>query len=190
MRRMHFTRIVVFFFCVWSAASLAAAADDSFPTGQKLESAHFLIYSDPQVDLTALFQSLDVGLGEALLVNEPGIKGDNLPVVLDALYSRIAATLDMNLYSLRCMLKICRNDAHLKSVARVVLDREVEAPSFYVYEMNTIYISAEHFTKEVLGHEIAHAIISHYFVVQPPAKVAEILSGYVEYELRKLSRQP
>jgi len=34
-------------------------------------------------------------------------------------------------------------------------------------------------------HEIAHAVISHYFIVPPPAKIQEVLAGYVEYDLRK-----
>jgi hypothetical protein len=37
----------------------------------------------------------------------------------------------------------------------------------------------------VLGHEIAHAIMSHYFVVLPSEKIQEVLAGFVEYQLRK-----
>jgi len=36
-----------------------------------------------------------------------------------------------------------------------------------------------------LGHEIGHAVISNYFVVQPPIRIQEVLAGYVEYQLRK-----
>ena len=52
-------------------------------------------------------------------------------------------------------------------------------------DINTIYITAENFKKAVLGHEVAHAVISHYFVVQPSMKVQEVLAGYIEYQLRK-----
>ena len=97
-------------------------------------------------------------------------------------------TLDMNLYSLQGNLKICNDRNHLNNVYDSIFGRKLQASSFYIDEYNTIYISADDFTKEILGHEIAHMIISHYFVVQPPQKVAEILSGYVEYRLRKTSR--
>ena len=55
--------------------------------------------------------------------------------------------------------------------------------------MNTIYASAENFKIGVIGHEIAHAVISHYFVVQPSVKIQEVLAGYVEYQLRKTDRK-
>jgi len=57
--------------------------------------------------------------------------------------------------------------------------------SFYVNDISAIYISGENFRREILGHEIAHAIINHYFVVSPPIKVQEILAKYIEYQLRK-----
>jgi hypothetical protein len=48
-----------------------------------------------------------------------------------------------------------------------------------------VYISYPEMTIGMLGHKIAHAIISHYFVVPPPAKIQEVLAGYVEYSIRK-----
>jgi hypothetical protein len=57
--------------------------------------------------------------------------------------------------------------------------------SFFVNDLNTIYIAADHFDVGVLGHEIAHTVQSHYFVVAAPTKVQEVLAGYVEYQLRK-----
>jgi len=181
----YFLKIYLVSACFVFFASSAFAFDDGFGAAKKIETKHFVVSYDPQLSPDTLLQQLDIGSGEALLVNEPVVRGDDFSVALDSFYNRISATLDMNLYSLQCNLKICRDDNHLKSLARAIFNREVNAPSFYVNELNTVYISAEHFTKAILGHEIAHVIISHYFVVQPPAKVAEILSGYVEYELRK-----
>jgi len=60
--------------------------------------------------------------------------------------------------------------------------------SFYVFDSNTIFISYQDLTLGMLGHEIAHAVISGYFVVPPPDKVQEVLAGYVEYSLRKAAR--
>jgi hypothetical protein len=40
----------------------------------------------------------------------------------------------------------------------------------------------------MLGHEIAHAIISSFFIVPPPEKIQEVLAGYVDYSLLKKSR--
>ena len=64
--------------------------------------------------------------------------------------------------------------------------------------MTKIYIGSDHAGFElkaklieylkVLGHEIGHAVISHYFVVLPSVKVQEVLAVYVEYQLRKTER--
>ena len=43
---------------------------------------------------------------------------------------------------------------------------------------------------DAIAHEIAHAIINHYFVVPPSVKMQEILSGYVEYSLNKKVAAP
>ena len=53
---------------------------------------------------------------------------------------------------------------------------------------NTIYTSEESFKREVVGHEMSHAIICHYFAVPAPVKVQEVLSMYVEYNLRSTER--
>ena len=168
--------------------TLVYATEDGFGAAKRIEGKHFIIYYDPQVDPYLLLQKLNIGSEDALLSNEPVENGDDLAVALDAFYGRIGGILDMNLYSLQSNLKICRDSDHIGNVYRALFDRDLKAYSFYVNELNTIYISANHFTKEVLGHEIAHMIISHYFVVQPSSKVAEILAGYVEYQLRKSSR--
>lgn len=57
--------------------------------------------------------------------------------------------------------------------------------SMYQSEKGIIYVSLTDMTAGMLGYEIAHAIISHYFVVPPPARVQDVLCGYVEYSLQK-----
>lgn len=37
---------------------------------------------------------------------------------------------------------------------------------------------------------MGHALMSHYFVVQPSVKIQEVLAGYVEYQLRKSKELP
>jgi hypothetical protein len=169
--------------------SLAYAVDDGFGAAKKIESQHFEIFYSPQVDPYSLLEKLGIGPAETVIAGGPRIKGDNLGAALDTLYGIVMRALDMNLYSLQSTLKICRDRQHLDSVYESIFGRPSQAGSFYINEYNTIYISADDFTKSILGHEIAHMIISHYFVVQPPERVAEILSGYVEYQLRKSGGQ-
>ncbi|HNW39619.1 MAG TPA: hypothetical protein PL125_06985 [Candidatus Omnitrophota bacterium] len=185
MRSIKLILITVGLFLTLSSAH---AADDGFGPAKKIESEHFIISYAPQLDLYSLLEKLNIRPADLVLSEGPSSKGNGLAVALDALYSIVMQAVDMNLYSLQGNLKICRDRDHLNDVYTSIFGRTLKTSSFYINEYNTIYISADDFTKEILGHEIAHMIISHYFVVQPPAKVAEILAGYVEYQLRKSSR--
>jgi len=185
MPKIHSLKFAIALLCFLLFSSVAYAANDGFGASKKTEGKHFIVYYAPQLDPYILLKKLDIGLSNRILLDEPIKKSDSLAAALDMLYNIVLKALDMNLYSLQGNLKICRDRAHLNSVYETIFRRKLNAGSFYINDYNTIYISADDFTKEVLGHEIAHMIISHYFVVPPPQKVAEILSGYVEYQLRK-----
>jgi hypothetical protein len=185
---MRLLKIILIVAILIPTASYLYAQDDGFGAAKKVQSQHFLISYASQLDPYLLLEKLNISQADLVLSEEPHVKSDGLGVALDALYSIVMQALDMNLYSLQGNLKICSDRNHLNSVYESIFGRQLKTSSFYINEYNTIYISADDFTKEVLGHEIAHMIIAHYFVVQPPQKVAEILSGYVEYQLRKSSR--
>ena len=185
---MRFLKIIPIAVCFSLIFSLSYAVNDDFGAAKKIESQHFTVFYAPQLDLSLLLEKLDISAADLVISEVPSVKGNSLATALDTLYSIVMKALDMNLYSLQGNLKICSDRKHLNNVYESIFGRKLKTSSFYINEYNTIYISADDFTKEVLGHEIAHMIISHYFVVQPPQKVAEILSGYVEYQLRKSSR--
>ncbi len=169
----------------------AHAVDDGFGPGRRIEAQYFNIYYAPGVDVAKLVQQLNVGASDKLLVGKPAGRADSaeaeLADVLDTLFLRANDILDMHLYSFKGSVKVCLDFGHLRRVYYNLFARELKPPacSFYVYELNTVYASAEDFKRGVLGHEIGHAVISHYFVVQPSVKVQEVLAGYVEYQLRK-----
>jgi hypothetical protein len=185
MRLLKFILAAFFTFLVFSHVY---AADDGFGPAKKMKSQHFLIYYSPQTDPYALLEKLNIHIADTVLSSGPAARDEDLAAALDTLYNIVMQGLDMPLYSLQGTLKICRDRSQLDGVYENIFGRELRTGSFYINEYNTIYISADDFTKEILGHEVAHMIISHYFVVQPPEKVAEILAGYIEYQLRKSSR--
>ncbi|MDD5130152.1 MAG: hypothetical protein PHS66_03755 [Candidatus Omnitrophica bacterium] len=57
--------------------------------------------------------------------------------------------------------------------------------SFYVHGFETIYSSMQDISDSVIAHEMAHAVIDHYFRVPPPEKAAELLATYVDSHLEK-----
>ena len=140
------------------------------------------------IDEAALVQSLDIGPEHMMFSGQGSFSPHDLGDVLDALFSWAGGYLDMQLYSYRGNIKIVRDEKGLADIYRSLYGVEhTGEKGFYVYEGNTLYLVADDFTKEIVGHEIAHAIISNFFVVQPPAKVQEVLAGYIEYQLRKKS---
>lgn len=166
----------------------ATAVEDGFGSAKKLEGRHSVIYYPSQLEPDFLACKLNISVSDEILLGKP--KGANntsiLTDMLDTLFLKVCNILDMPLYSFQINIKVCEDATKLANIYRNLFGKELKnISSFYVYSLNTIYITKEDFKVSVLGHEIAHAIISHYFVVQPPMKVQEILAGYVEYQLRK-----
>jgi hypothetical protein len=55
--------------------------------------------------------------------------------------------------------------------------------AFYSHEKKSIRVFVNRVTDGVLAHEIAHAVICHYFPVPPPERTQEILAQYVDQHL-------
>ncbi len=186
--------ICLSFILLAPGAANARPLDDGFTASKKVDSRKFMIQIAPGIDEGALVQSLDIGPSHKILAGQTleGVKfsPSSLGDLLDALFIWAGNVLDMQLYSFRGTIKIVATSADLGKVYQALYGVEGRPQkAFYVYEVNTLYLSAEDFTKEIIGHEMAHAIVSNFFVVQPPEKVAEVLSGYIEFQLRKISKQ-
>ncbi len=178
--------IILFFLSL----SFAYGLDDGFGQARKTEGKYFSVYYAPQLDTSNLAQQLNVTATDKMLVGSPSGGSTDLADMVDTLFLRASDILDMHLYSFQGKIKICRDYSHLSEVYSNIFNSDFKGMlSFFIYELNTIYVSSESFQRGIIGHEIAHALISHYFVVQPPVKVAEVLAGYVEYQLRKTGQR-
>lgn len=166
------------------------ALDDGFGPSKKIEEGkHFTIYYSPKVEISSLSQQLNIRASDKLLVGKSAQSNlsteSELADMLDTLFMRVCDILDMQLYSFQGNIKICRDKEQLNEIYHNLFDKNLNTHSFYVYNLNTVYISADNFKREIIGHEIGHAVISHYFVVLPSVKIQEVLAMYVEYQLRK-----
>jgi hypothetical protein len=159
------------------------ARDDGFVAFRKVTSKHFEILLHESASTVVLSGQLKISATDSFLADS---RGPELQDRVDMLFGRVCEILDMPLYSYTGTIKVCKDEEQLKSVYRLLFDQEIAAvQSFYVHDTNTVYICASSFVNAVVCHEFAHAIMSHYFVVLPPTKIQEILSGYVEFQLRK-----
>jgi hypothetical protein len=157
-------------------------------TGSNLSAGtYFTLYADGQADAYAVLGKIDANY----LVYSSGVPqgsdtvNDILSKTLDGLYQEVSDILDIHIYSFKGTIQVFADRQSLARFFKQTYGMDFNERSIYYFEKDIIYISLADMTVGMLGHEIAHAIISHYFVVPPPAKVQEVLCGYVEYSLRK-----
>lgn len=186
LKQKRFFGAVFAIFILFFSLTVCYAIDDNFEQVRKTESEYFAICYAPGIDESSLSQRLNIGEAERILTAELESRDPySVSSMVDTLFRRASDILDMHIYSFQCTIKVCRSYEELQEIYNSLFDAPLNQKSFYVYSLNTIYIYPEAFTREILGHEIAHAVVSRYFAVSPPIKVQEILAGYVEYQLRK-----
>ncbi len=174
----------------WGAVCAWAGGDDGFGDATKIDGHYFTIYYKPGVDINNLIGQLHVSKTDQMMANQPVDTSSvekQLASMLDVLFNRAGDVLDMHVHSFKGNIKIFASQRELAAFYDNLYHRDLPCTglSFYLSDFNSIYITAENFRREILGHEMGHAVMSHYFVVQPSVKIQEVLAGYVEYQLRK-----
>jgi hypothetical protein len=167
-----------------------AADNDGFGDAGKIEGQHFTIFYKPGVDVNHLIGQLNVTQSDEVLTGhtvDTSSAEKHLASKLDVLFNRTCDVLDMHVYSFKGNIKVFATQKELADFFDNLYHRELPCTglSFYLFDFNSIYITAENFRREILGHEMGHGVMSNYFVVQPSVKIQEVLAGYVEYQLRK-----
>ena len=169
---------------------LAQAADDGFGDSNKIEGEHFTIEYKAGIGLNSLIEQLKVSATDQQLTNlkvDHSSSEKELASMIEILFNRASDVLDMHVYSLKGHIKIFSDHSQLEAFYRQLFHGDLPCTglSFYLADYDSIYISAADFRREILGHEMVHAIMTRYFVVQPSIKIQEVLAGYVEFSLRK-----
>ena len=170
------------------AAALCVNA--SCARAESIEGKYFSVTLSEGTDKLQLLEKLQAryfGQLDTIIQDTKGSADNNIVIggLLDALYLEVCDILDIHLYSLKIDLEVVADKQQLAAILGNYFKNPPDTPSFYFYEKNRIYISFQDMTLGMLAHEISHAIITHYFVVPPPEKVQEVLSGYVEYAISK-----
>jgi hypothetical protein len=188
-----YSRILIVFTVLLVTASTAAAFDDGFGSAKKADGKYVIAYYPSDTDSSELVRSLDVRASDKIMAGESlqskNTSEEELAKALDSLFLQVSDILEMHLYSLKTAVKVCGGDAQLKDIYARMFNADLGGrKSFYVYDLGAIYISKESFKREILGHELSHVIISNYFVIPTPVKIQEVLSMYVEYNLRRTAQ--
>lgn len=104
----------------------------------------------------------------------------------DALFTEACELLGISVLSCKCDIKVFMHPKDFEKVYFILTNEkfpEGQVKSFYSPTEKTIYIVLTDYNESVLTHEITHAIIDAYFVVEPTMQINEILCGYAQYKL-------
>ncbi|MCP4690154.1 MAG: hypothetical protein GY859_19030 [Desulfobacterales bacterium] len=108
---------------------------------------------------------------------------------MDALYARVAEILDMRRGMKKVVIEVYDGKKALHQAYGRIVGGVCRVRAWYLFARNTIYINADDVHEGMLAHEMAHAIIDHYFNVRPPRASAEILARYVDAHLYKKTKK-
>ena len=173
-----------------SCSILFAVDDEALPDNEdwiSMGSNFFVLYYDPSANLEDLERELTkrpLYFDQAARYGEVTTQ-EEICQRLDKLYNRVQDVLDMHPKTPRIKIKIFKDRDGLNDEFAKIFGKPGDFKSFYVYKHNTIYTSESDIEDSVIIHEIAHAIIDHYFSVIPPEAVGEILASYVDSHLEE-----
>ena len=155
-----------------------------------VKSKYFYVYGYKNMDINSLLEKLDFECFSPCKLFKDNDAKSILAETIDCIFLKVSVILDAHVYSFHGEIRILSDRGAVNSVYRKYFDKDCPERSFYSLEKNAIYISFADLTPGMLGHEISHAVISSFFVVQPSIKIHEILCCYVEYTIRKLTDKP
>jgi hypothetical protein len=185
------TRVRLFIICLalafWLGNGSALAQQENSGT-LIAEGRYFSVYADAPVNAYSISSKLNFNyliFGNDLSKGASDDQKQILVKTLDALFMEVSDIIDIHIYSFKGIIRVLPDRRSLQDLIKQSYKQDFTERSLYYFEKNTIFISEADMTLGMLGHEMAHAIISNFFVVPPPPKVQEILAGYVEYSLNK-----
>ena len=179
---------------LWSAglAALIAApaqasdAADSSEEWQRVDSRYCTIWIDPSVGAEQVFRRISVWRIQPQVRAAPGSTlNEQLAAKFDTLLLRVQDLLDMYPPGIHITFRITRDRNEIDRVHRAHYGVGVDAQAIYLFESNTVYADYPELSESVLAHEMAHAVIDHYFGVRPPRKIEEMLAIYADENLRE-----
>ena len=171
--------------CVATAES--STAEDLAAVGwQRIESRYCTLWLEPGIRAAQVTKRLRVrGIPatrpQSRLADTPEVR---LAEACDRLFARARDLLEMFPPGIHVTVKVARHPQQIRDLSAARYGTRTEAVAFYAFENNTIYTSVRDLSESVLAHEMAHAIVAHYFNKRPSRAVEELAATYVNTHLR------
>lgn len=183
-------RILIFAAIVGLTGAYAYADEVSecMPPGEHwktIRSEYFTIYCHPGVKISKVEKKVkysDYIFGEYFCSRDNLSVEEKLAAKVNYIMLKVKKILNMNPEKMHLNLVIFSNQRQLR---RAVSEKGAEKSnnsvvSCYIHNKETIYTTQKDISRNVLVHEIAHAVCDHYFIILPPPNIKEVLSQYVE----------
>ena len=157
-------------------------------TWQRIETKHTIIQYETVEDLKDFDSNIDYSpdgfsFSNLFSAGDSDDPAGSLAGKLDSLYERVQRILDMRGMLKKVRINIYSNRKKLHEVYHSITGQECRVKAWYIFEVNTVYITNDYVDEGIIAHEMAHSIIDHFFSVRPPEATAEILATYVDRHL-------
>jgi len=102
---------------------------------------------------------------------------------MDKVLTRVQEILEMFPKGMQINVSLHKSSKQLSAIHKEIYWVPADYIAFYARKRNTVYIATKEMDLRVLAHELAHAVIEHYFNNSPPVKLHELMAQYVESQI-------
>jgi len=110
---------------------------------------------------------------------------DEVLAKVDTVVEQAETILEMFPDKLHIRIVLLADQDEVSRVFMQKYNKKVNYLAFYSLSEDTIYLSVEDVNLSILAHEIAHAIVDHYFDVRPPYNIHELMAQFVEKRINE-----
>jgi len=169
----------IFFFLLLILFSLVAIAE-----GEEVKSRYSLIRFEKQRQLRLFNKRLSLGSLAYLLRSKHAVTvQDEVKNKIDVIIEKTETILEMYPNRFHVTLELLDSTSEVGKIYYSKYNQRAGYIAFYDPGDKTVYTSVDDVRLGVLAHELAHAIINHYFKVAPSVKIHELLAQYVEVHI-------
>ncbi len=103
---------------------------------------------------------------------------------VEILVEKAQVVLDMFPDNMHITVVILADAEDVRRVYKQRYGRSARHIAYYSLKEDTIYISADDTSLEVISHEIGHAVVDHYFKVRPPYNIHELMAQFTSKHIQ------
>lgn len=150
----------------------------------EIEGKYATILYEKEEHLRTFNKNLFLGSLAYLLKGKRGITvSEEVSGKTDAVVEQVRQILGMFPDGFKLTIVLLPTEKEVNKAYRDSFSVDSDFIAFYSPRDKTMYLSVKHVELGVLAHETAHAVVSQYFVIPPPAKIQEVLAQYVETQI-------